>query len=381
LLRVRAALFIGATLAVATLTSPDSVRSALAASSSALVEAIPFLLAGVLLERALRRGRHVFAYAGCGCASGPSARSLPVAAATWLLFGPLVAIARYAAALLVARALRRRLETHGDNDASHLLGELAALFPAAVLAGASTQLLAAFDPARLPPALNALFGATLGFTAPCGLGAIAIAGALKFRAPVAAAAFLCVAGIVDLRAIGANRSRVASDEDGFSYALLAVALGLVAWRRGGALVHPAFTVALWGCAAVTLAYAVYHRRRQSASARIAPALMLAGVLIGAPPPAYHATETTLTDLFAGERLTFTGALSCERDACAIVRYAITCCRADAAPIAIRLDRAPPYVSGTWLRIDGRIESVRGELRLVPEHIERVSPPSDPFIYR
>jgi hypothetical protein len=380
--RVRTAVIIGATLAVAALTSPDTVRSALAASSSALVEAIPFLIAGVLLERLLRRGHCVLAYVGCGCTNGPSARSLPVTAATWLLFGPFVAIARHGAALLVARILRRRLEPHADRDALHLLGELASLLPAALLAGVSTQLLATFDPARFSPALNALLGAALGFTAaPCGLGAIAVASALRVRAPIAAAAFLCIAGIVDMRAIGLNRSRLPADEDGVAYALLGVALGLVAWRRGAGFVHPAFTVALWGCAVAALVCAVYHRRRQSAPARTAPALLLAGVLIGAPPPVYHATETTLTDLFAGERLTFTGALSCERNACAIVRYAITCCRADAAPIAIRLDRAPPYLSGTWLRIEGRIGNARGELRLVPERIDRIASPSDPFVYR
>ena len=292
---MRTAVIIGATLAVAALTSPDTVRSALAASSSALVEAIPFLIAGVLLERLLRRGHCVLAYVGCGCTNGPSARSLPVTAATCLLFGPFVAIARHGAALLVARILRRRLEPHADRDALHLLGELASLLPAALLAGVSTQLLATFDPARFSPALNALLGAALGFTAaPCGLGAIAVASALRVRAPIAAAAFLCIAGIVDMRAIDLNRSRLPADEDGVAYALLGVALGLVAWRRGAGFVHPAFTVALWGCAVAALVCAVYHRRRQSAPARTAPALLLAGVLIGAPPPVYHATETTLT---------------------------------------------------------------------------------------
>ena len=41
-----------------------------------------------------------------------------------------------------------------------------------------------------------------GFAAaPCGLGAVAVAGALRVRDPIAAAAFLCVAGIVDARAL------------------------------------------------------------------------------------------------------------------------------------------------------------------------------------
>jgi len=380
--RVRTALFVAGAVAVASFTSPDTVRAALAASASALVEAIPFLIGGALLERLLHRGNRVLAHVGCGCTSGPSARSLPATAATWLLFGPYVALARYGAALLVERMLRNGSAPNAHGDATHLLGELRALLPAALLAGASTQLLATVDPTRFPPALNALLGAALGFAAaPCGLGAIAVAGALRMRAPIAAGAFLCVAGIFDLRAICAARSRVCANDDGLAYAMLGVALGLVAWRHGGALVHPAFTVALWGSAGAALCYAALHRRRQFAPARIAPALLLAGVLIGAPPPVYRATETTLTDLFAGEHLTFTGSLSCERNVCALVRFAITCCRADAAPVAIRLASRPPYPAGSWLRTEGQIATIDGELRLAAEHIDKIAPPNDPFIYR
>ena len=109
--------------------------------------------------------------------------------------------------------------------------------------------------------------------------------------------------------------------------------------------------------------------------------MLAGALLGAAPPQYRATETTLTDLFAGERLTFTGALARDGNASAVVRYAITCCRADAAPVAVRLDRSPPFPTGTWLRVAGSVENVNGELRLITTRIERIAPPTDPFIYR
>ena len=62
--------------------------------------------------------------------------------------------------------------------------------------------------------------------------------------------------------------------------------------------------------------------------------MLAGVMVAAPPPAYTMTETTLTDLFPGERLDFTGRLARNGDSAALVRYAITCCRADATPVAV-----------------------------------------------
>lgn len=109
--------------------------------------------------------------------------------------------------------------------------------------------------------------------------------------------------------------------------------------------------------------------------------MLLGSLVGAPPPEYHATETTLTNLFAGEHVTFTGALSRDANASAIVRYAITCCRADAAPVVLRLDRSVPYPAGTWLRVDGTIESAGDNLCLVPQRVARIAAPADPFIYR
>ncbi len=373
-------LYGGAALALALVSSPDAIRTALATSASALVEATPFVFAGVALGSVLRRCGSVVAHLGCGCSSGPSARSLPAAAATWLTFGPLVAAARYCAALLVARVVRARGETH-DDERPYPLAELGAVLPAALMAGASAQLLGGLDPARLSPLAGAAIGAALGFcAAPCGLGAIALAGALRVHAPVAAAGFLCIAGIVDLRALR-RRSHAQSDHDALAYALLAAACAIVAWRHGDALVHPALALPIWGCAAAALFCAARYRRRQCAIARIAPGLMLAGALIGAPPPAYHATETTLAELFPGESLSFAGTLTCENHACALVRFAITCCRADATPVVVRLSAAPRYPLGSWLRATGRIDDVRGEPRLVAQSIRRIAPPLDPFIYR
>jgi uncharacterized membrane protein YcgQ (UPF0703/DUF1980 family) len=109
--------------------------------------------------------------------------------------------------------------------------------------------------------------------------------------------------------------------------------------------------------------------------------MLAGALIGAPPPVYHATETTLTELFPGEHLDFTGVMTCANGACALVRYAVTCCRADAAPVVVRLSAPARYPPGAWLRADGRVEEGPGGLRLAAQRVERIAPPLDPFIYR
>jgi hypothetical protein len=380
---VRRVLYAAAVLAVAALSSPETLRGALATSASALFEATPWALAGIVAAHLLRRHHHALAYLGCGCGRGPSARSLPAAAATCLLFGPIVALLRVIAASAVAHVLERNhrcaMQTYAPT---HLLAELAGVFPAALLAGASIQLFAGVDPARMRPLAQMFAGALLGFSAaPCGLGAVTLAGALHARAPFAAAAFLCIAGILDLRALRIARSHHTPERDGLAYAMLAAALGIVALRRGDALVHPVIAPLLGICAIVTLDGAFRYRRCVSPAARLAPGLMLIGALAGAPPPQYSATETTLTDLFPGERLVFTGALSRDGRNDALVRYAITCCRADAAPVAVRLDRALPYAAGTWLRIDGAVARSNGELRLHPQRIERIAPPSDPFIYR
>jgi hypothetical protein len=378
LLRVRNLLYGAAALALASLTSPETTRSAIAASASALFEAIPFLAAGVVLSRVLPGRSSIVDLLGCGCGAGPSARSLPAAAATWMLFGPVVATARFIAALIVARALQRgSLACAGRG--SHLLGDLAALVPAAILAGVTTQIFARVDLAGLSPTSSATLGAVLGFIAPCGLGAVTVAAALRTAAPLATATFLCIAGIVDFRTFRRS-AYVAPSHDPLGYALLAAGLTVVAARHGDALVRPAFTAALAPCAAAAVWCTLRYRNRRCGSARLAPAIMLVGALVGAPPPQYYATETTMRDLFAGERLSFTGALVHRAGATAVVRYAIACCRADAAPIAVRLDRAVPYSSGTWLRVDGTIERGNGDLRLAPRRVERVAAPSDPFLY-
>ncbi len=235
------------------------------------------------------------------------------------------------------------------------------MLPSSLLAGAAFVCFSAFDPAALSPLGEIALGGTLGFcAAPCGLGAVAVAAALRARAPLAATAFLCVAGIADLRALHRVAHR-REEHDALAYALLAAALALVAWRHGDSLIRPSIAVAAGACAVVAIVYATIYRRQQSWRSRIAPALMLAGVLVGAPPPSYRATETTLADLFAGEQLSFTGRLTREGARAALVRYAITCCRADAAPIAVRVDPAPRDSDGAWLRVEGSVESVAGEL--------------------
>jgi hypothetical protein len=274
---VRVTLYAIAALALAMLCAPDTLRVALASAASSLFEATPFVFAGVLFSRLSRRRCALLYYFSCGCGRGPSARSLPAAAATWIVFGPFVAAARLSAAMLVAAILRRRssVHAHGAENISHPLGELGAVLPCALLAGGALQVLTSFEPARLSGPANALLGAIVGFVAsPCALGAVALGGALRVHAPAAAAAFLCIAGVADLRALRGTR-HAAHGDDALAYAMLALALGIVAWRHGGALVHPAFANALGCCAGLALLGACAYRRSRFTPARAAPAMMLA----------------------------------------------------------------------------------------------------------
>ncbi len=109
--------------------------------------------------------------------------------------------------------------------------------------------------------------------------------------------------------------------------------------------------------------------------------MFAGAVLGAPLPQYHATETTLTDAFSGERVDFTGELTRTGGAATLVRYAITCCRADASPIVVRLMEAPSRRLHGWMHARGALVERGGDLRLRADELLPVDAPADPFVYR
>jgi uncharacterized membrane protein (UPF0136 family) len=309
--------------------------------------------------------------------AGSAARSVPAAVALALSFGPVVALSRVAAAVAVATGAQLLRPVDACGHVAPPAAELAALVPAALAAGALQQAVA-FDLHGLAPAVQFVAGALAGaLAAPCALGTAALAATLHRTAPAAAAGLLCTAGLLDARVF--IRSTYRAGHDALAYGMLATALLVVGTHRGNGLVHPVIGVALLPCAAACAALAYRHRRQALRAARVAPALMLAGAFAGASAPQYRATETTMSGLFAGERLTFTGALS---NGDVVARYAITCCRADAAPIAVRLSRRLPFGEGTWLCIDGAIVTASdGALRLEPAAVRRVDPPADPFVYR
>jgi hypothetical protein len=418
-------------LAALVLLPAQAVRGVLATAAASLFEGTPLILAGalaqMLLPRLLPRLRWLPdllpPLLGCGCGNGPAARSAPAAVATALVFGPIPAILRFAAATLVdlscraktpslssrgsapglsprasearerrsgvcpERAARRRSRRVEGSASQHcppeepILSALSALLPAALFAGVVIHVFGDVRFDRISPVLQFLGGATFGFAAsPCALGAVALAASLHARAPFAALGMLCTCGIIDLRAL----SRVPHHEDlrdALSYALLAIAFAVVVARNGNGLLNPRFTIPLALCSLVALALAIAHRRRQNRRARIAPVLMVLGALVVAPPPSYTATETTLSDLFPGERLTFTGTIVHGEKADALVRFAITCCRADAAPVVVRLASRTAYRSGSWVTAQGVVTRFGSELRLVPTALRAVGAPVDPFVYR
>ena len=364
---------------------PIRCAARLAASASALFEATPFVAGGrTPLVRCCAAAAPLFDYLGCGCGDGPSARSLPAAAATWLVFGARVAIARYLAALLAARILRRRFAPASRRARNRQSAARARRRASGRVDRRGRHAVLRFDRGASRRRRRHTARRRIGL----------LRGALRTRRRRArrraARARSRGRGGVPLRRRHRRSSRASCrlrraelGDDAFAYALLALALGIVAWRGGDALVHPAFALPLACCAVVALACACARRRARCAPARFAPALMLAGSLLGAPPPQYHATETTLADLFAGERLdVYRSARRATARTSAIVRYAITCCRADAAPVAVRLD-ARTAVSRTARGCASTAGSPAsaGQLRLVAERVERVAAPTDPFLYR
>jgi hypothetical protein len=283
------------------------------------------------------------------------------------------------AAMCVERAFR---STHWCASAeSSPLEQLATLAPVAAASAAVLTLTRSFlHPGAMPHAAAFALGAAIGTgAAPCAIGAVGVAAALRGAAPLAAWGFLCTAGIADVRAF-AHRHGSAAAHDGLAYALAALACGFVAWRGGDALVHPHFTQALWVCAAALAILAWRNRNARAPRAWLAPAIMLCGALAGAPLPAYHATETTLADAFAGERIDFTGELTRTGNVASIVRYAITCCRADAMPVVLRVTVAPSRVRG-WVRARGSLVATPDGLELRVERFDATAPPADPFVYR
>src|SRR6202035_1826558 len=203
------------------------VVSAIVVNAAAmLLESAPFVLAGAIAWRApWHWNGRIAAYLGCGCGAGPSARSLPAAAAAWIAFGPAVAATRLAGAILIECALRKRICAHAGGS---VLTQLCGIWPLAIGGAILAPFFPAIAGAHAPQAIVFAAAALTAFvSSPCGLGTIGIAAIARTVAPAAAAGFLCVAGIFDIRTF--VRARGSRDgHDCLAYALASSACALVA---------------------------------------------------------------------------------------------------------------------------------------------------------
>jgi hypothetical protein len=357
--------------------APQGAIAVSAGATSVVLEVLPYLVAAAIGSAFIGPyARSLVAYAGCGCTAGPSARSIPATVATAAIFGLPAALARFAAANLMARFVH----AHDHSAGIDVFSELAALVPAALLSAAIMLALPSLPLRALPGPALFIGGALLGIVAsPCAFGGIALAASLHVAAPIAAAGVLCTAGIVPN--LWRRLPAPSAWHDPWAYGALALACALVASRHGGTLVHPRMTIPLALTAIVCLLLAWHFRVYRGRMPRWLASATLAAIVIGAPAPAYHITETTLADGFAGERVDFTGVAVSQRGRSALVRYAITCCRADASPVALALNRDLAAVDGRWMRARGTLERDGAQLRLHVDALTPITPPGDPFIYR
>lgn len=370
---------------------PPALHAALAAAAGSLFEAAPFVLLAELLGSPRLRALGAFAVlAGCGCRGRlPGALSLPAAALCWLAFGPAVALGRVGAAL--ALILTRRARGAGrchegaDEPAPDALAELAALAVTAAVAsvaagalGAGAATLHASGPAGSALAFAA--GVALGAVVPCATAGVASAAALAGPLPSAAAGLLASAGLLGLGLPPAPRA--AARETRFASVLLAAALAALAWRGPSGLVSPRLVPAV---AAAAVMAALGCRKRTTAlkrGAALAPALMAGALLAGSPQPAYRTDAAGLPGAFPGARLSFAGTALRAGNATLVERFAIACCRIDASPVAIALDRRLAVAQGEWVTVDGVVaRGAGGALVLQTSAWRRTPRPADPFLYR
>ncbi len=420
----------GATVALAFAPRPLA-GTILAATAGTLFEAAPFVLLASLLPARLR-GFASLASCGCGGRGSPPGALAPVAVAVcWLSFGPAIAIARIVAAALLFAVrrppARRATGAHVDagGDATFpMLWSLAASSAATALVAPHLGGLSA------EPMLAALAGLALGALVPCSTAGVAVAAGCAARDPWLAAGILTSAGIVpnvhlprlraplrmpatwalvkygrsaesggegDLasaseptRMLGAAAAELArvrradspALRDGrFTLVLLALALTALALRGGAGLVHPRLVPFAAVAAIVAGTRAVRPLLQAGRRTAALPAIMLAALVTGSPQPPYVADEATALEGFPGEPVAFTGVAHADGAATRIVRFSITCCRLDAAALAITLDRRVAVRDGTWLRVRGRFALRDGRLVVHPAGVAPVDEPPDPFVYR
>lgn len=374
-------------IATAAALAPSATHAALASAAAMVFEATPFVLAASALgglarrlhPRAPRAAGSLVALFGCGCGALPGALSLPAIALCWLGFGPAVALLRCAAGLAVACCRPAALgPSHDESSGGDFLAGLAGLVGPALGAAVVAQL-ALRGTASMSPAAGFLAGALVGALAPCAFGSVALASALRFASTAVSAGLLTTAGLVPRMT---PRRQPPSRPSRLCALGVAAACAALVARHGAGFVNPRL-LPLIGAAALFSAGLTAGCRTRAPGAWRAPALLLAALVLGSPSPAMPiGTATSLEDAYPGQSLRFLGVVHGDPSGTTLVRFAITCCRADAAPVAVRLDRRLRMPDGAWVEADGVLQNgSTGGLVLRATHLRHRKPPDDPFVYR
>lgn len=349
-------------------------------TASTVFEAVPFLLGAECAAKSLRVPRLAAwgeLFFGCGCSELPGALSLPASFFCVLTFGPGAAFLRWLASAIVL--LRMRSPRREARSACEQLPSVALLaFGGALF---SALLRSAWVGPSIPAPLLFFAGALAGLLAPCTLGALALAAGMRASAFPFAAGILCIAGIA--QPFGHRLTRSSSCDGRFLYACIALACATVAARGGAGLLHPKLVplMILGACLACIRVLDLSSACRAPYAMVPVVFVLLSGPMLHAPAPPYDTRAALPEHLFIGEELEFSGMLARSGGSSVVFRSVITCCRADAAPVALRLERLIPEPDGSWVDARGTVVHERRGLALRVRSYRRIKQPSDPFLYR
>jgi hypothetical protein len=331
---------------------------------------------------------------GCGAGAGPAALSLPAAALCWAVFGPAVALARFGAAVVLHFATR--LPAAAGHEESDPLATLSAIAKPAFALGLATALAQSGHrghfPVSLPGPAVAMFEGIAGFVAgtfaPCTTAAVALAGMLRGIAPFAAAGILVAAGLVPPPNFRRSHGTRPHDARGsrphdarLGLAIVALGCATLAARHGGGFVHPRLVPFLWLAVPGALLVARSRGGTELRLGACVPALMLAALVGGSPIPGPGAAAGAPDDLYPGEAIAFTGTTATIRGRTVLVRYAITCCRADASALVLPTNLRLRLAANTWVAIRGTVARDDAGLFVRATEWKHVAPPADPYLYR
>jgi hypothetical protein len=374
-----------AALAACAALPPPLLHGALAATAGTLFEATPFVLAATLPRSG--RLRALGSLVSCGCGSLPGALSLPAVALCWFAFGPLPALLRLGAGLVAALVERRR--PHAGAAQADPLAELLGVGCAAFAGSVAAELLRA-TAGSWNPLASAVAGGLLGATLPCTAGAVALAAGMHGADPSLAWGILVTAGVLRLprpwpppaaSTRPGSRPDAVSRPARFAYASLGAACLALALRDGAGFLNPRL-VPFAAAGAVLSALCVLRNVACGARrATFVPAVLAVALALGSPQPRYEAGMTALADAFPGERLRFAGFVRQAGRRTDLVRFAISCCRADASPVGLPALERVPVRDGTWIEAAGTVVRTERGLALRIARWQRIRRPPDPFLYR